>query len=241
MATTHAVIPARTTSARRGRWFFLTLVLAMFAVIAAVEGPRFFLVGFYNPPDFSREIVIHIHVAIVAAWMLVLLAQVALGRAGRLAWHRTLGTAGMALAVLMLVFGILATADMLRREPDALHRSIVPTTQILFFALFAGLAYWNRADRDAHRHYIVLAMVDPLFGVLVPVTHRYLGTAERWVNLSWVILLLLVAYDLWTRRRLHPATVWGGLLLAVVQDIRMPLGDTAAWTAIAAWMRSWGV
>lgn len=240
MAATRAVATADSPIARRSRWFFLVLVLAMFAVIAAIEGPRFFLVGFYRPPDFASE-VIHIHVAIVATWMLVLLAQVALGRAGRVAWHRRLGVAGMVLAVLMLIFGLLATADMLRREPDALHRSIVPTTQILLFAFFAGLAYVRRRDRDAHRRLIVLAMVDPMFGVLAPWTHRYLFAVERWANFSWVILLLLAGYDLATRRSLHPVTRWGGLLLIAVQEMRVPLGNTAAWTAIATWMRGWGV
>lgn len=241
MVATRAVATVEQVQTWRGRWFFLVLVLAMFAVIAAIEGPRFFLVGLYRPPDFSREIVIHIHVAIVATWMLVLLAQVVLGRAGWLSWHRALGTAGMALAVLMLIFGILATADMLRREPGSLHRSIVPTTQILLFALFAGLAYMRRSDRDAHRRYIVLAMVDPMFGVLAPWTHRYLFAVERWTNFSWVILLLLAAYDVAARRRLHPVTVWGSLLLIAVQEVRLPLGDTAAWTAIATWMRNWNV
>ncbi len=241
MDTARVIVPSRPPGSNRGRWFFVALVLAMFAVIAAVEGPRFFLVGFYRPPDFSREIVIHIHVAIVAAWMFVLLAQTILGRTNHVRWHRRLGVAGVALAALMLVFGLLATADMLRREPDALHRSIVPTTQILLFALFAGLAYARRRDRGSHRRLIVLAMVDPLFGVLVPVTHRYLFPVERWTNFSWVILLLLVGYDLWTRRRLHPVTVWGSLLLIVVQDVRIPLGDTQTWSAIAEWMRNWGV
>jgi hypothetical protein len=240
MSAARAVVTADSPTACRSRWFFLVLVLAMFAVIAAIESPRFFLVGFYRPPDFASG-VIHIHVAIVATWMLVLLAQVEMGRVGRVEWHRRLGVAGMVLVVLMLVFGLLATADMLRREPDALHRSIVPTTQILLFAFFAGLAYVRRRDRDAHRSLMVLAMVDPMFGVLAPWMHRYLFAVERWANFSWVILLLLAGYDLWTRRSLHPVTRWGGLLLIAVQEVRVPLGDTAAWTAIATWMHGWGV
>ncbi len=225
---------------QRGRWFFLALVLLMFAIIAWVESPRFFLVGFYHPPDFKSE-VIHVHVAVVASWMLVLLAQTVLGWFRNYRWHRALGTAGMVLAMLMLVMGILATADMLAREPEALHRSIVPFMQITMFAFFAGLAYWKRGDREAHKRLIMLAMVDPLFGVLVPVTHRVMGSAERVANLSWGFLILLALYDLRTRGRLHPVTVWGGALLVVVQEVRVPLGQTAAWTAVAEWMRSWGL
>lgn len=234
------VFPAGKAQTAKGRWFFLAVVLLMFAAIAYVESPRFFLVGFYHPPDF-KSAVIHVHVAVVASWMLVLLAQAVLWWFRNYRWHRALGTAGMALAALMLVMGMLATADMLAREPEALHRAIVPFLQITMFSFFVGLAYWKRADREAHKRLILLAMVDPLFGVLVPVTHRLMGPVEQYANLSWVFLLLLAAYDLVTRKRLHPVTVWGSLLLMAVQDVRVPLGQTAAWTAVAEWMRSWNM
>ncbi len=228
------------SAAQRGRWFFLALVLLMFAAVIAVHGARFFLVGFYRPPDFRSEI-IHIHVAIVASWMLVLLTQVVLARVRNVALHRRLGLASLALAVLMLIFGILATADMLHREPQSLHGSIVPFMQIVDFALFAGLAYWRRADREAHKRLIALAMVDPIFGVVAPLTHRYMQGIEQWANLSWVILLLMIGYDLWARRRIHPVTLWGSLWLVLVQDLRVFVGGTSAWVAMAEWMRSWGV
>ena len=225
---------------RRGRWFFPGLVLLMFAAVIAVHGVRFFFVWIYRPPDFSGAI-IHIHVAIVAGWMLVLLVQVALARVRNVALHRRLGMASLALAVLMLIFGILATADMLYREPKSLHGSIVPFMQITDFALFAGLAYWWRKDREAHKRLIALAMVDPIFGVVVPLTHRYMQPIEHWANLSWTILLLLIAYDLWTRQKLHPVTLWGSLWLILVQDLRPLVGNTAQWEAVAQWMRSWGI
>lgn len=226
--------------AQRGRWFFLGLVLLMFAAVIAVHGARFFLVWFYRPPDFSSAI-IHIHVSIVASWMLVLLAQVVLARVHNVALHRRLGLASLALAVLMLIFGILATADMLHREPQSLHGSIVPFMQILDFSIFAGLAYWQRKDRESHKRLIALAMVDPIFGVVVPLTHRYMQPIEHWANLSWLILLLMIGYDLWTRRKLHLVTVWGSLWLVLVQDLRPLVGNTAAWEAVAQWMRSWGI
>lgn len=237
MAFSSTILP-RTT--QRGRWFFLALVLLMFAAVIAVHGAQFFLVGFYRPPDFKSQI-IHIHVAIVASWMLVLLAQVVLARVRNVALHRRLGLASFWLAVLMLVFGILATADMLHREPKSLEGSIVPFTQIMDFALFVGLAFWLRADREAHKRLIALAMVDPIFGVVVPLTHRYMQPVEHWANLSWAILLLMVGYDLWTRRKIHPATLWGSLWLMAIQNLRVFVGSTAAWVAMAQWMRGWGV
>jgi hypothetical protein len=235
-----AILGGKQQKTLRERWFFLSVVVLMFAVVISIQGARFFLVGFYYPPDFRSEI-IHIHVAIVASWMLVLLAQTLLGWLRNYTWHRQLGTVGMGLAVLMLIFGVLATADMLEREPSATNRSIVPILQITSFAFFAGLAYLRRADHEAHNRFMVLAMVDPLFGVLAPVTHRYLGPVEHYANFSWVFLLMLIGYDLWKLRHVHPVTAWGSLLLVLVQDVRVPLGQTAAWVAVAEWMRSWGV
>lgn len=226
--------------AARGRWFFLAVIAAMIGVIAYKHGIAFFVPWLYRPPDFP-SIVIHVHVAVVAAWMLVLLVQVLLGWTGRVGWHRRFGVAGVVLAGLMFVLGILATADMVHREPGSLAGSIVPTSQIVSFTVFAGLAFWKRREREAHRRLILLAMVDPIFGVLVPYSHNLLGSADRWLNLSWVLLILLAVYDLWTRHRLHPATVWGSVALIVVQDVRVPLGHTAQWMAVAEWMRSWCV
>jgi hypothetical protein len=64
---------------------------------------------------------------------------------------------------------------------------------------------------------------------------------EQYANFSWVFLLILIGYDLRKLRHVHPVTAWGSLLLVLVQDIRVPLGQTAAWVAVAEWMRSWGV
>jgi hypothetical protein len=51
----------------------------------------------------------------------------------------------------------------------------------------------------------------------------------------------MAAHDLWTRRKLHPVTLWSSLGLMVLQDLRGLLGQTGAWLALAHWMRSWGV
>jgi hypothetical protein len=49
---------------------------------------------------------------------------------------------------------------------------------------------------------------------------------------------MLVAYDLWSTRKIHRATLWAGAFLIFVQQIRLPIGKTAAWHALAAWVQS---
>jgi len=222
------------------RWFALGLLLLMVSIIAYKHGFSFFVPWYFHPPDFSSA-VIHIHVAIVTSWILLLALQIVLVRAGQVALHKRIGTVGMGLAALMFIFGILATADELRREPGALNFSIVPFLQITMFTLFVTAAYVCRRDREAHRRLMLLAMVDPLFGVLAPYSHQLFGSADRWVNLSWGFLLLIVVYDLATHRRVLRVTFWGSLLLMFVQDVRLSIGQTQAWVSVASWMRSWNV
>ena len=49
----------------------------------------------------------------------------------------------------------------------------------------------------------------------------------------------MLVYDLGTRRRVHPATVWGGLVLVASQPLRLMISGTAAWTAFAAYATGW--
>ena len=42
-----------------------------------------------------------------------------------------------------------------------------------------------------------------------------------------------VAFDVWSRRRVHPAYIWGGLLIVGSQIVRLAVRDTAWWIAFA--------
>jgi hypothetical protein len=55
---------------------------------------------------------------------------------------------------------------------------------------------------------------------------------------SYIFLLMLAAYDLWSTRKVHRATLWAGAFLIVVQMIRIPIGKTAAWHTFASWIQS---
>ena len=44
---------------------------------------------------------------------------------------------------------------------------------------------------------------------------------------------LALPWFLLTRRRVHPAYVWGGLLVIGSQPLRLALSGTAAWLAFA--------
>jgi len=55
-------------------------------------------------------------------------------------------------------------------------------------------------------------------------------------GVSDLFVAALVGYDLIVRRRLEPATLWGGLFLVASQPLRMAVGGTQAWMTLARWL-----
>jgi len=49
---------------------------------------------------------------------------------------------------------------------------------------------------------------------------------------------MLVGYDLWSKRKVHRATLRAGTFLLLVQQIRPFIGPTAMWHAFASWVES---
>ena len=54
-------------------------------------------------------------------------------------------------------------------------------------------------------------------------------------GLSDLFIVALVAWDLASRGRVHPVTLWGGLAIVVSQPLRLVLMGTGAWLAFAGW------
>jgi hypothetical protein len=52
-------------------------------------------------------------------------------------------------------------------------------------------------------------------------------------GLADLFIVALAAWDLASRGRLHPTTLWGGLAIVVSQPLRLVLSGTAAWLAFA--------
>ncbi|HEX6105122.1 MAG TPA: hypothetical protein VFZ26_06020 [Gemmatimonadales bacterium] len=55
-------------------------------------------------------------------------------------------------------------------------------------------------------------------------------------GLADLFIVACAGYDVVTRGRGHPATLWGGLAIVVSQPLRLALSGTAAWMAFAGWL-----
>jgi hypothetical protein len=58
-------------------------------------------------------------------------------------------------------------------------------------------------------------------------------------GLTDLFIVAMLVYDLATRRKVHPATIWGGLVVVASQPLRLMISGTPAWLAFAGWLTSW--
>ena len=213
----------------------------MLASVFLGFGPTYYWAGVFNAPLPSR--IIHIHGAVFTCWILLLIVQNSLASAGRVDIHRKLGVAGFLLACLMVIVGWVAATDRLARGTappglDTYFFYIVPMTDMVIFATLIFFAFRARRDPSTHKRIVYIATVGVLIAAIARFPVRWLfHNAAHAAIASYVFLLLLVGYDLWSTRKVHRATLWAGAFLTFVQQIRLPIGKTAAWHSFAAWVQ----
>jgi len=205
-------------------------------------GPTYYFAGVFNAPLPSR--MIHVHGAVFSCWILLLLAQNSLAWAGRVDIHRKLGVAGFLLACLMVIVGWMAATDRLARGTappslDPYFFYIVPMTDMVIFGSLMFFAFRARRDPSTHKRIIYIVTV----GVLIAAIARFpllwlFHNAAHAAIASYAFLLMLFAYDVWSIHKLHRATISASAFVILVQQIRLPIGKTAAWHAFAAWVQS---
>jgi FtsH-binding integral membrane protein len=222
--------------------FFSAMALLILATVFVGFARTYYLAGVFHAPLPSP--IIHLHGAAFSCWILLLVTQTSLVSAGRVDIHRRLGIAGFLLACLMVILGVLAATDSLVREAGPPGRDpkffyIIPLTDMLVFATLVFFAFRARSNPPAHKRLILVATTALLIAAIArwpfAVVHR---NPLMGALFSYVFLLILLAYDLWSTRKVYRATLWAGAFLIFVQQVRIPIGKTAAWHAFATWAQS---
>ena len=112
----------------------------------------------------------------------------------------------------------------------------VPLADMLLFGSLVGLAIARRRDLQSHKRLMLLASINLVTAGIARWPLAIMGGGPPvFFALTDLFVLALAGWDLATRRRLHPATLWGGLAILVSQPLRLVLSGTAAWLAFARW------
>jgi hypothetical protein len=116
---------------------------------------------------------------------------------------------------------------------------IIPLSDMLIFATLIFFAFRARCNPSAPKRLILVATVALMTTALarwpIGLIHRKAPAAAL---ASCIFLMMLMAYDLWSTRKIHRATAWASAFLVFLHEIRLPMGKTEAWHAFASWVQS---
>jgi len=232
------------------RLFFGGMALLLAAVVATGFSHSYFGAGMLRAP--LPNLLVHVHAACFTLWMVLFLAQTGLISARRVAWHRALGTAAYCLPLLMVPLGTATGLDELRRERVLFGGvATVPRESAAFLAesllgiaLFAAVVFasWFESRRDAgsHKRLVLYATIGLASGALIRFPWKQTGLGGLGGNAAVLalalLLLLVVAYDLVSLRRVHGATLWAAPLTLTVSALTSPVAATAWWQGFATWL-----
>jgi len=237
---TQVVGRARGSAERR---YYTGMALAMFAAVFLGFARSFFLRPWFPDVPAPTERIFYVHGVAFAAWCVLLVVQPLLVGMGRTDLHRRAGWCGALLAVAMVALGT-AGALVAARRPTGFVDVPVPPLQFLavplfdmaLFATFVALAVAKRRDTQSHKRLMLLASVNLLAAGIArwPFAMMQAGP-PMYFGLSDLFIVALGAWDLASRGRVHPVTLWGGLAIVVSQPLRLVLSGTEGWLAFARW------
>jgi hypothetical protein len=228
------------------RVFYSGVAIAMAIIVFVGFAPTYYLRGFFGAPTTvsgatTLSPLARLHGALFTAWVVLFIVQTALIANRGVKVHRRLGIAGAVLAAAMVAVGVrtaIAAAARGAAPPgaDPLAFLAIPLFDMVLFPLFVGAALWHRRNKEAHKRLMLLAYI----AILVAAVARWPGVLPygplAFFGLTFIVLLIAVLYDLASRRRVHPAYIWGGALLVASVPVRLMMAGTNAWRGIAEFL-----
>ncbi len=215
------------------RLYFLGFASVSVAVVLAGFWRTFFVPATHG--TFNAHLTVHVHASFFLAWIGLLVVQTILALSRKMSWHRRLGWMSVILIPAMTASGfavsVWATARDLRAgQGDAALAFLFGLfMDVAAFTVLACVAVAMRRRPQVHKRVIVLATI----GLLGPALGRIptIGTLTTPVIVALVTSVAM--YDLVSRRRVHAATVWGGIGLLASSFLQVPVGATTLWLAVA--------
>jgi hypothetical protein len=223
------------------RIFFGGMAILLCAVVIVGFSPSYYRAGFLRAPLPSP--ILHIHGVVFTVWMLLYLTQSALISAKRIAWHRSLGTMAFCIPPIMIALGVIAALDALKRGVmigplDPAVSLSIPLLGIIGFAVVIFASWKARRNGPAHKRLILVATVslaEAAFGRF-PWNQIGLPPAAGALAGLGLLILLVIAYDLFSLHRVHRSTMWAAPLTFVMNGLAVPIGMTTAWHGFAAFL-----
>ena len=177
--------------------------------------------------------ILWIHAIVYPAWVIFFIVQSGLVRTHHVRVHRTLGWFGVALAVTMVVVGLITVIQMDRFVRDEQHYApivpflIVQIADLPFFAATFTAAILKRRQPEFHRRLMLVAYCSLVGAAFSRFPHMPITLTAACAE---ALVMLGVVRDLIVNRRVHKAYLYTLPIMVVYQNLAMLLSEEApAW------------
>jgi hypothetical protein len=237
MSVSSAAIRTR----ERTRRFYVGMAIAFAITVFAGFSRSYFLKAYFGTPELSR--LVHLHGLLFTSWVLFFLLQTTLVATGRTYLHRRMGVAGGVLATLVLIVGTVTAIHRAKTGVSpipgvpVLSFIAIPLFDMLLFAILVGTALYFRRQLEWHKRLMTLSMIAIIPAPIARLHFPLIPAGPpAFFGLADLFIVAMILYDVVNRRRVHPATIWGGLLIVVSQPLRLIISGTPAWLSFAGWL-----
>jgi hypothetical protein len=207
-----------------GRHFHVCMAGLIVMVVLAGFGPGLGTRLFAAPRPLP--LVLHLHVALCSAWVMLFATQTWLASRGSMRLHRRLGMSGVAVGAVLAPLGLLTALVMGAREanPAALDGSAlsIPLNDMASFAACFWLALCWRKRPGFHARLMLIAtccLTVAAFARLPP----WLVPELSWYLYVDALIVLGALRDLWLEGRVHTVYRYALPALAASQAAAMGL------------------
>ena len=224
------------------RRFFTGMAFALLTTVFVGFARSFFLRPLFPEWHSPAENIFYLHGALFTAWIVLFVLQASLVAGGRTDLHQKIGLLSAILAPTMVIVGTFGALIAASRPTGfvgvpvpPLQFLAIPVFDMILFPAFVWLGIANRHNPQTHKRWMLLATLTLVTAAIA----RWPGVAPlgplAFFGLTDLFVIALAVWDFRTRGRLHPATLWGGLLIIVSQPLRLAVSGTAAWLEFAHW------
>jgi hypothetical protein len=217
------------------------MALAMVITVFIGFSRSYYLKPWYGTPELSG--LLHLHGLVFTTWVLFFLLQATLVASGRTYLHRRMGIAGAVLAALVVIIGVAVAITRVGSGISPipgvppLAFLAIPFFDMVVFAILVSVAIYLRRRIEGHKRLMTLAMITLLPAPIARIQFPFLPPGPlTFFAVADLFIVAILVYDLVTRRKVHPATIWGGLLIVASQPLRLMIAGTPLWLTFAGWM-----
>jgi hypothetical protein len=226
------------------RRLYFTIAMLFPAIVLLGFARTYYLKGLFATPPLPSRLV-HLHGLVMTAWVVLFVSQVRLVATKRIRLHQKLGYASIALAVLIIATG-LPTAVRAAKYGSAstppgvtpLSFLLIPTFDLVMFALFFGAAIVYRRRPSAHKALMLLTALNfvPPALARIPIASLQAAGPVWFFGFPTLVALICLIVEARRHARVNKVLAIGTALLIASYVARLALMTTPTWMSIAAWL-----